>query len=114
MLRIIIHNKHYYQFVIKAFVLNESFVCFSLIDLLCKFSHAEEVGRRREVGRRIEVKTGFSIFCNFSSYVWIKKSITPTHDGESRKNFRSARFDTCCTMLYYVLNSFSLLREIFA
>ena len=71
-------------------------------------------GEEKYIYKKEKVKTGFSIFCNFSSYVWLKKSITPLHDGESRNFFADARFDTCCTMLCYVLNSFSLLREIFA
>ena len=54
------------------------------------------------------LKTGFFIFCNFSSYVWLKKSITPLHDRESRKNFRR------CTLRYLLHNALLHFKLVFS
>ena len=70
----------------------------------------QKKGDREEkyIFKKNNLLTGFFIFCNFSSYVWLKKSITPLHDGESRKIFRR------CTLRYLLHNALLRFKLVFS
>ena len=55
-------------------------------------------GQDKYIYKKENLKLDFLYFVIFR-HVWLKKSITPLHDGESRNYFRR------CTLRYLLLNA---------